>query len=55
MTEKEVTVRELRAHLADHLNEAGTRGEIIYVTSNGRRIAALVPLHVADSAAGTQP
>jgi prevent-host-death family protein len=53
MIEKEVTVRELRAHLADHLNEAGVHDTIAYVTSNGRRIAAVVPLHVADSA--TQP
>ena len=46
--EVEVSVRELREHLADFLNASATRGQITFVTSRGRRIAALVPLPVAE-------
>jgi prevent-host-death family protein len=47
----EVSVRELRATLADVLNGAAVRGEITYVTSRGRRIAAVVPVPVAEAEA----
>jgi prevent-host-death family protein len=53
MTEKqggERSVRELREGLADVLNAAAVRGEITYVTSRGRRIAAVVPVPVAEAA-----
>jgi prevent-host-death family protein len=46
----ERSVRELREGLADVLNAAAVRGEITYVTSRGRRIAAVVPVQVAESA-----
>lgn len=46
----ERSVRELRAALADVLNGAAVRGEITYVTSRGRRLAAVVPVPVAEAA-----
>jgi prevent-host-death family protein len=48
MTE-EKSVREARDGFADVLN-AAVAGEITYITSRGRRIAAVVPLAVADQA-----
>jgi prevent-host-death family protein len=48
------SVRELRSELADVLN-AAVAGEITYVTSRGRRIAAVVPLPVAVEAEKRQP
>lgn len=39
----EISVRVLRATLSEVLNES-IRGQITYVTSHGRRIAAIVPL-----------
>jgi prevent-host-death family protein len=45
----EKSVRELRATLADVLNDAAVRGQITYVTSRGRRIAAVVPVPVAET------
>lgn len=41
------SVRELRAYLAEVLNDASVRGDITYVTSRGRRIAAVVPVETA--------
>lgn len=46
----EISIRELRAQLADVLNAAAVHGEITYVTNRGRRFAAVVPLRIADSA-----
>jgi prevent-host-death family protein len=46
----ELSVRDLRDGLADVLNAAAAHGAITYVTSRGRRIAAVVPLSVADAA-----
>lgn len=46
----EMGVKELRAKLADVLNDAAIRGKITYVTSRGRRIAAVVPLPIAEEA-----
>jgi len=40
----EIGVRELRTALSDVLNRTAIHGEITYVTSHGRRIAAIVPL-----------
>jgi prevent-host-death family protein len=45
MTEDK-SVRELRSELADVLN-AAVAGDITFVTSRGRRIAAVVPLRIA--------
>ena len=42
-------VRELRAALSDVLNETAVRGRITYVTSRGRRIAAIVPVPDAEA------
>jgi prevent-host-death family protein len=47
---EERSVRDLRADLADVLNAAGVRDQITYVTSRGRRIAAVVPVQVAEDA-----
>jgi prevent-host-death family protein len=44
------SVREVRAELADILNSAAVHGAITYVTSRGRRIAAIVPVMVAEAA-----
>lgn len=45
----ELSVREIRAQLADVLNEAAVHGQITYITNRGRRIAALVPVPVAEA------
>jgi antitoxin (DNA-binding transcriptional repressor) of toxin-antitoxin stability system len=44
----EMSVRELRDTLADALHEAAVHGRITYVTNRGRRLAAVVPLAVAE-------
>ncbi|GAA2141302.1 type II toxin-antitoxin system prevent-host-death family antitoxin [Glycomyces algeriensis] len=44
----EIKVSELRAHLADVLNEAASAGVRTYVTRAGKRIAAIVPADEAD-------
>ena len=43
----ERTTREVREHLADVIGDA-IAGKITYITSNGRRVAAVVPLATAD-------
>jgi prevent-host-death family protein len=47
---EEMSVRDLRAKLADVLNDAAVRGRITYITSRGRRVAAVVPLSIAEPA-----
>jgi len=47
---REMSTREVRASLADVVNQAATRGQITYITSRGRRIAAVVPIAVAEAA-----
>lgn len=47
----EIGVKDLRGQLADVLNDTAVYGHITYVTSRGRRIAAIVPVPVADQAA----
>ena len=49
---RERSAREVRAHFAVVINDA-IRGQITYVTSHGRRIAAVVPLTSIDWAAGS--
>jgi prevent-host-death family protein len=44
----EISVRELRKALAGTLNDVAVRGRILYITNNGRRVAALVPVPVAE-------
>jgi prevent-host-death family protein len=43
MTEDTVTVREARAHLADHINRA-EEGTPTVITRNGEPVAAVVPI-----------
>ena len=47
-TSDEVGIRELKAHLSDLVNRVIYRNEVIWVTKNGRRVAALVPVEVAE-------
>jgi prevent-host-death family protein len=47
-TPNEISVRDLRQALAGTLNDVTVRGRIIYVTNHGRRIAALVPVPLAE-------
>jgi prevent-host-death family protein len=49
-TSHEIGVRDLRMQLADVLHEATVRGRVTYVTSRGRRIAAIVPVAMAEGA-----
>lgn len=51
----EISIRELRAQLADVLNAAAVHGEITYVTNRGRRFAAVVPLRIAETAERIPP
>lgn len=48
-TSAEIGIRELRASLSDVVNETAVRGRITYVTSRGRRVAALVPVPDAEA------
>ncbi|MEV4380095.1 type II toxin-antitoxin system prevent-host-death family antitoxin [Streptosporangium sp. NPDC049644] len=42
-----------RGKFADVLNEAAVRGKITYITNRGRRIAAVVPVPIAEAAEQT--
>jgi prevent-host-death family protein len=44
----EISVAELRKNLAEILNDTAVKGQVIYVTRNGRRIAAIVPVPAAE-------
>lgn len=44
----EISARQLRENLAATLNDVAVRGQIIYVTNHGRRIAAIVPVPLAE-------
>lgn len=46
---EEKSVRDARAQFADVINDA-VRGHVTYITSNGRRVAAVVPLPIAEAA-----
>ncbi len=46
----EMSVRELRADLAGVINAAGTRGQVTFVTSRGRRVAAVVSVTAGERA-----
>ncbi len=48
----EVSVRELRADLADVINAATTRDQVTFVTSRGRRVAGVVSVAAAEPAVG---
>lgn len=46
----EMKTADVRHELAEVVNAAATRNRITYITNRGRRIAAVVPLHVAEQA-----
>ena len=46
----EMSVRELRAALADVINAAATRDQVTFVTSRGRRVAGVVSVAAAEQA-----
>jgi prevent-host-death family protein len=46
----EMNTRDLRAKIADVVNAAAVYGQTTYVTHRGRRVAAVVPVPVADAA-----
>jgi prevent-host-death family protein len=46
----ELSIADFRKRIADVLNDVSARGRIVYITSRGRRIAAIVPLAVAEDA-----
>lgn len=48
-TSTEKGIRELRAALSDVVNDAAVRGRITYITSHGRRVAAVVPVLEAEA------
>jgi len=48
---EEMSTRELRAELADVINAAGVHKQVTFVTSRGRRVAAVVSVAVAEAAA----
>lgn len=51
----EIGAKGLRQQLADVLNETAVYGRVTYITSRGRRVAAIVPVPIADRAvAGEQ-
>lgn len=57
-TSREIGLRELRAELGTVVMDVGVRREIAYVMHRGRRIAAIVPLDIAEEAEkrmGDQP
>lgn len=45
-----MSVRELRADLADVINAAGMHDRVTFVTSRGRRVAAVVSVAIAEQA-----
>lgn len=46
---QELSTRDVRTQLADVINDAATRGTITYITSRGRRIAAVVSVGDAEA------
>ncbi|MEU0482203.1 type II toxin-antitoxin system prevent-host-death family antitoxin [Streptosporangium sp. NPDC006013] len=49
MESGEMSVADARGQFADVLNEAAVRGRITYITNRGRRIAAVVPVPIAEA------
>lgn len=50
----QITVADLRKNLAEILNDAAVQSKTFYVTRNGRRIAAIVPVPVAEQSEQTR-
>jgi antitoxin (DNA-binding transcriptional repressor) of toxin-antitoxin stability system len=55
MTTRELGLREAREQLGPIANRANLAGEITYLTRNGKRIAAIVPLDRIKETAVTEP
>ena len=51
MTEpvRDLTISEFREHLADVVSRAAYAGRITYVTRRGQRLAAIVPVEIAEA------
>lgn len=49
MESEEKSVAEVRSQLAEVINEASVRGRITYITNRSRRVAAIVPVPVAEA------
>lgn len=49
----DLSVAEARTQFADVLHDASVRGKITYITNRGRRVAAVVPVPVAEAAEQT--
>ncbi|WP_433520087.1 type II toxin-antitoxin system prevent-host-death family antitoxin (plasmid) [Nonomuraea sp. CA-143628] len=47
---QDLSTREVRAKLADVINDAAAHGTVTFITSHGRRIAAVVPVAVGVAA-----
>lgn len=41
-------IAELKTRLSDYVNRVIYRRDVVYVTKNGKRVAALVPVDVAE-------
>lgn len=48
-------MREARDTLPDIVNEAAVRGTVTYLTNRGRRVAAIVPVVIAEQAEDRPP
>ena len=46
---RDLTISEFREHLADVVSRAAYAGRITYVTRRGQRLAALVPVEIAEA------
>jgi prevent-host-death family protein len=51
----EISLATARAQLADVVNDAAVRSRITYLTNRGRRVAAIVPLDIAEDAEANRP
>jgi antitoxin (DNA-binding transcriptional repressor) of toxin-antitoxin stability system len=50
----QISVADLRKNLAETLNDTAVQSKTFYVTRNGRRIAAIVPVPVAEQSERAQ-
>lgn len=46
---REPGIRDLKGHLSDYVNRVLYRGDVVWVTKNGRRVAALVPVDAVEA------
>ena len=47
--ERDPGIAELKSGLSDFVNRVLYRSDVIYVTKHGKRVAALVPVEVAEA------